>query len=164
MAQSKFIIGYIISLLATSVFAATVTGTLPINASVSAVCNINPGSLNFGSYDPISANSTNALTATGTFGILCTKGTSVTLSLNTGVNNTHAIGTTRAMVSGTNYLSYELYTSAARNTVWDTTNTVIVISTTKNTTTQSVWGTIPAGQDIQGGLTYTDSVIITASF
>jgi spore coat protein U-like protein len=69
------------------------------------------------------------------------------------------------MKSGRNSLGYNLYISAARNVVWGdgagASSTMIV---NKNrTTTLSVFGQIPAGQDVAVGI-YTDSITIIINF
>ena len=114
----------------------------------------------------MSANATVDLTATGSFGIACTKSDVATLSISTGNNGSHATtGYTRAMNNGSNYLSYELYTSSARTTVWGATagNQVTYTSAGLASATVYVYGKVLHGQDLPAG-NYADSVTVTASF
>jgi spore coat protein U-like protein len=69
------------------------------------------------------------------------------------------------MKSGGNILNYNLYTSAARIVVWgDGSGGSSTMSVNRNnTTTLSVFGQIPAGQDAAVGA-YTDNITTTISF
>jgi len=144
--------------------AATATANLAVTATVPTNCTIAAGTLAFGSYDPLVAQKTTALASTGTFTVSCTKGTVYTVALDVGANSTHATGTTRAMASGTNYLSYEIYTDSAHTTVWNTTNTMGGTSASKGTVyTMTAYGQIAAGIDAATG-SYTDTVTETVTF
>lgn len=147
------------------VCAETVTGSVAALAVVDANCRMSGGSLNFGAYDPLVTNASAPLDGEGSFSITCAKGTTAVISISPGENSAHAVGTSRAMSSGSAYLSYDLFTAANRSTVWSTLNTVTYLSTSKNATnTLSVWGRIPPGQNVPGGVTYSDVVTVTAAF
>jgi spore coat protein U-like protein len=142
----------------------TITSNLAVSATVGTNCTMGAASMPFGVYDPLVANASTAAQAMGTISISCTNGTVANITLDNGQNASHASGTTRAMLSGTsNYLSYELYTSAARSTVWNSTNTVTYTSGGTGPGTVNVYGTIPAGQNAHTG-SYADTVIATATF
>jgi spore coat protein U-like protein len=143
--------------------AGTVTSNVAVSATVNTNCSMGVASVPFGVYDPLVVNASTIAQATGTISISCTKGTTATITLDNGQNASHASGTTRAMISGANYLSYELYTSAAHSTVWNATNSVLYTSTGTGAGTVNVYGTIPAGQNANTG-SYADTVIATASF
>ena len=163
----KFIamIPFIIALsILKSAIAATTGGTLPVSTLVTANCSLSSATMNFGNYDPITANASSPLPAVTTFQISCTKGANVTITLNKGLYGTYATGTTRAMSSGSgHYLSYELYSNPARSTVWNATSPVQFNSTSSNALTETVYGQIPAGQNAFAG-SYSDTVTITATF
>lgn len=150
-------------------YAGTATGTLSVTASVAQNCLINSPTLAFGAYDPIVTNATTALSATATATFTCTEGaSSVYVTANTGNNGTHATGTTRAMAgSGSTYLSYDLYTDSGHTVVWNTTNsgghTYAPTFAASQTATATVYGQIPAGQNVQVS-SYTDSVTMTINF
>jgi len=144
-------------------FAATATTKMNVTASVTGTCTLaSPVALAFGAYDPIGANATanldvspNALTVT------CAKGVTAQISLDTGSN---AQGTTRRLSDGTNFLTYEIYTSAARTTVWNTTNTVTYVASSKAPSPIPVYGRIPSGQDVAVSSGYADVVNATVTF
>jgi len=148
--------------------AGTTTGSLSVSATISNNCVFGTSTMAFGAYDPVGANKSTALTATGTVGITCTSGDGITLTANTGSNSTHAAGScatatcSRAMANGTNYLSYDLYTSAADTTVWNGVNTVAATGTGAAQTV-NVYGYIPAATVDPAG-TYNDTVTVTATF
>lgn len=143
----------------------TTTGTVGVSAAIVASCSITGSTLAFGSYDPIVANLTAALSASGSaLSVACTRGaTGVSVQLDAGTNGTHAVGTTRAMASGANYLSYELYTTSGLTTVWNTTNTISYAPTSMAATSLTVYGNVPGGQDAFVA-NYSDSVTATVNF
>jgi len=149
--------------------ASTATGSLTVNASVTQNCLINSPTLAFGAYDPIVTNLSTAATGTATATFTCTEGASaVYVTANTGSNNAHASGTTRAMAgTGSTYLSYELYTDAAHTVVWNTTNsggpTFTPTFAASQTANATIYGQIPAGQNVTVS-NYTDSITMTINF
>jgi spore coat protein U-like protein len=143
--------------------AGSVTGSLAVTASISSNCTVNASTMPFGAYDPIVANKTIALNATGAISITCNISTPATVTLNAGLYGAFATGTTRAMKDGAaDYLSYELYTSAARTTVWNASNSVGYVGT-GSASPLSVYGQILAAQT-KPAASYSDSVGITVSF
>jgi spore coat protein U-like protein len=154
--------------LAVALAGSTATNNASISAAIVANCTITGSAVAFGNYDPIVTNRTAALTASASaLSVACTRDApNVWIALDTGRNGTHASGTTRAMASGTNYLSYELYTSAAMTTAWGTTNgtnTVTYSPTSMAATSFTVYGKIPGGQDAAAA-SYSDSVTATVNF
>ena len=157
------------------VAAATSTGTLEVTASVVQKCNVSAPTLAFGNYDPVTVNAGAPLNGTTLAKFECTRGsTGVYVTANTGQNGPHATGTcavakcTRAMSDGVgNYLSYDLYTDAARTNVWNTTNTdghvYRPVFTSGRIQSATVYGQIPAAEDVPGG-NYTDSVEMVINF
>ncbi len=139
---------------------------LPWSASVA--CTISAvGSVAFGSYDVFALNPT---PGTGAFSVgSCSKnaqgGRSYTAALSTGSSGSFA---TRTMKNGTSTLQYNLYTTLQNATVWgDASGSTAIISNTpanfSATTTHTIYGLIPPGQDVSAG-NYADSVIITITF
>lgn len=116
--------------------------------------------VNFGAYNVFSAVSGNGV---GSLGIRCQGGGgSFAVTLSTGWSNSYAL---RIMRSGTNQLNYNLYTDGARTVVWGngSGNSSIQAVTGNSTTTLTVYGQIPAGQDAAVG-NYTDGIIATVTF
>lgn len=140
--------------------------TLQVSATVASKCLMQGETLSFGTYDPASANNTAALNATGSLQIKCTRNTSATISMDSGQYASQAAGTSRAMRSadGENYLSYDLYLDPARSTVWNDVNKAVYSAASGGVTSAiSIYGTVPASQDVGDGQ-YNDVVTITANF
>jgi spore coat protein U-like protein len=148
--------------------AGTTTGSLSVSATIANNCNFGTSTMPFGAYDPVVTNASTALTVTGSVNLTCTKSDSITLTANAGQNGGHASGTcataacTRAMISGSNYLSYELYTSNADSTVWNSSNGISATATGSSQTV-SIYGYIPAAS-VQPAGSYADTVTVTATF
>jgi spore coat protein U-like protein len=158
--------------------AATDTTNIAVTATVSQGCSISTTTaLAFGAYDPIGANATAALNATGQISVACSKGaTGLTIGMN---NGTHVVGTQRQMqgATATDILLYNLFqpptnvpgvACAATGTIpWNTTAPAGVLTLSnapsKAARLYNVCGTIPGGQDATTGA-YTDTVIATLNF
>lgn len=136
-------------------------------------CTIGTSALAFGSYDPLAAT---PVDANGTVQVACTPnlfevvfGVSVTVALGTGSSSTYASRTLRQGTMST--LSYNLYTTAARNTIWGNgtggtqTRGAAIGGLLGEASPYSfvVYGRIPAGQDPGAGL-HSDAVIVTVTF
>ena len=127
-----------------------------------------PAAVAFGSYNPISGT---ADTTTGNIAVTCSAlvlfTASYVISLSTGASGSY---TTRFMNLTGNHLNYNLYTQAARTTVWGdgTAGTVTVsdsytaigLSETRNYT---VYGLLPALQAVPAGA-YTDTITVTVTY
>lgn len=142
----------------------TTTGTVSISGAITQNCTISASTLPFGTYNVLSGSAlqTNA----SAISVACTRGSSaVTIGLNTGSNAAHASnGMTRAMSNGAGgYLSYDLYTSATYGTVWNSSNTISYSPTSLATTSFTVYGRIPALQNVVVG-SYTDNITATVTF
>jgi spore coat protein U-like protein len=140
------------------------TASLTVSASVSKNCTITTAPVNFGAYDPVTANATAPLDGTGTVTVTCTKGAPAKVGLSVGSN---AQGTTRRMSGGTAaYLTYELYKDTGRATVWgDTLDTALDVppAPDRNPRAFTVYGRVTATQDVAVG-NYTDTVLATVNF
>lgn len=141
--------------------AATASASVTITASVAANCAVTSGSVAFGAYDPIVANDTADLDASGTFTVRCTKGVTAQVGLDNGGNYS---ASTRRMNAGAEYLNYALYRNAGRTTVWDNTaSRVAYTAANKSPFTMTIYGRVPGGQDVGVG-SYTDTVQAIAEF
>lgn len=142
-------------------FAGSSSANVNVNASVASNCKFSGvNSLYFGDYDHTLSSPTDA---TGQANLSCTKGTSVVLSINNGL---HASGPQRRLNDGSGQLlNYQIYTTPARNVIWDTSNTVSFVASTSAVTVIPLYGRMPAGQGGGAGTGgYTDTVTITATF
>ena len=151
--------------------ASAATGTFNVVSSivVASVCTYNGSpTLAFASYDPIVANATAAATATGALSITCPDTLAYTVTANLGSNSGHASGScatttcSRAMVSGGNYLSYDIYTTSGLTTVWNSTNGIAGTGSGVAQTV-NVYGYIPPAQVAPAG-SYADTVTVTVTF
>lgn len=115
----------------------------------------------FGVYDVFALVANN--NGVGSLTIHCQGGgPQAVVALSTGQSNTYA---PRRMKSGANTMSYNLYTSAGRTVVWgDGSGASQTLAISANsTTTLSIFGQIPAGQDAAVGA-YSDSVTAVVNF
>lgn len=140
------------------------SANLGVSASVANNCTISTSPLAFGSYDPVVANASTNLDATGTVTVACTKGATATIGLGLGSN---AAGNTRRMTDGSsNFLSYEVYQDSSRATVWGNSGADLLspsAAPSKNTRDFTVYGRVPSNQDVPAG-SYTDTVTATVNF
>ena len=140
------------------------SASLTVSATVTQNCTITTTPVNFGAYDPVSANATAPLDGLGSVVVTCTRGAAAKVALSTGSN---AEGTTRRMSQGAAaYLAYELYKDPSRLTVWgDTLDTALDIpaAPSRIARTYTVYGRVAAAQDATVGA-YTDTVLATVNF
>ncbi len=147
-----------------------------INATVNDNCTIATSTLDFGSYDPISANAESALTGTGAVTVQCTMDTAATVTLSGGMNS-GGDATDRYMIGGDLRpsgdspdsgepvnLAYGLYSDASMTQQWgdELTNGVAHVGTGLETEL-TVYGRVPGGQNVAANQYY-DTVIATVTF
>jgi spore coat protein U-like protein len=159
---------------ATTALAAQTTGTFNVTATVPATCKLTTASnLGFGTIDPTGTGAATPYAALGssTINFHCTKGTAYWIWLDPGQNGASAVGTTRAMKSGSDFLSYELYTAATYDAahVWantGTTGTNVASGNGGGTGGDSVtvFGVVPAGQYPTPSAGYTDQITVTINY
>jgi spore coat protein U-like protein len=148
---------------ALSAWAATDTVTFQVTASVLSACDVQATNHAFGTYTPSSGT---PLDGTSTVSVYCTSGTPYTLSLDVGTGGGDF--TARQMGSGGNQMSYNLYTTNARSTVWGdgsgSTGTISGNGSGLLTAAQHiVYGRIAINQDVAPG-SYTSTVTVTVTF
>ena len=169
--------------IATSSWGGSATANLAVSASVPQVCIIETSPVGFGPYDPIVAQATNALPASGAVILKCTKGSNPALTI--GLGNGSNFSVSRRMTDGTNFLAYGLYqppdgtpgSACATPPTVAWTNAGAGLLTTGVTAwgltvglaldgklSFSVCGLVPAGQDAVVGASYTDTVVATVNF
>ncbi len=143
-------------LTAGSAMALTDTSPLTVNATVVGNCRITgTGTISFTNYDPTDSSPNNA---DGSVTVRCTNGVSYTIY----------IGTDRTMNSGStgDSLPYELYSDAARSSVWGSTLAAGegYASISNAESTKTIYGQIAAYEDVQAAGDYTDTVTITVEW
>lgn len=142
-------------------YAATATGTLGVTINITSGCVVDagPNLLDFGAA---LATITAPIAASTTFDVTCDNTTAYTVALNGGVS---ADITAREMRQGGNSVSYQLYTDAARSTVFgDGTNGSTVAGTGSGSAQAiTVYGTVPPQAGLTPGI-YNDTVTITVTY
>ncbi|HEY7205165.1 MAG TPA: spore coat U domain-containing protein [Methylomirabilota bacterium] len=147
-----------------SAVAQTDTDTFNVSTNVSKNCSITTSPVAFGVYDPVVANATTPLDATGAVIVTCTKGAGTRINLNNGSNATG--GNRRMSAGGGNFLTYQLYQDSGRTTTWGSgasAGQTVSGAPSKAPRTFTVFGRVPAGQDVPAG-SYTDTVVATIQF
>ena len=122
-------------------------------------CTISATGVNFGAYDP---RSSTAKDSTGGVTLNCPSNRSGVVSMTKGGSTTYF---PRRMMSGTNQLTYNLFTNSTRSTGWgDGTGGSATSSVARGFSgTLIIYGRIPAGQNVRAG-SYTDTVTVTVTF
>lgn len=139
-------------------------------APASTACTVTATDHAFGNYLPLSGNATDAtsditVNCSGPVGLLVT----IAISLGTGSSGSYS---PRMMYKSTDTLSYNLYTNAARNTVWgDGTGGTSTIGYTlllpllgNDSRTDTVYGRIPANQTTAVPGYYSDIITVTVDY
>ena len=141
--------------------------TLPLNVhALLANCTASLASIGFGSYaSPGTANSDSS----GTVSVTCT-GVNVLVSYSIALGTGSGSYANRKLISGTNFLSYNMYIDPTRLQIWgdgsagtSTITNAYLLGLTSVTTATPVYGRIPGGQSQPAG-TYNDTVIVTVTY
>jgi spore coat protein U-like protein len=135
-----------------------------VTATVSSECSVSTATLNFGAYDPVSANLIAPKDSTSVINVYCTKNTLATVALDNGL---WFSGGNRRIQSGLgDFLNYQLYTDAGHSIIWNAVNTDSGTSTSKLTPINggfTAYGRIFPGQDVRAG-SFTDTVLVTVNY
>jgi len=141
------------------------TSNMTVSATVTNNCTISAGALAFGNYNPTVAT---AVDAAATLTLTCTLNASTTITLDEGLHagggSTPAVPIRRMVNSVTNFLSYTLYTTSGRTTVWNGTTGVAYTGTGVADTSVQVFGRIPGSQSSLPSGSYTDTIVATITF
>jgi spore coat protein U-like protein len=155
---------------ATPAMAASQQTNLSVSSTVPANCTISTTAIDYGNYDPISANTTGGadVTGSGTITYTCTSGTTATITLdqgsNSGAGSTDASPVRRLTDGDGNSLGYQLYTNIERTTVWGNTGgTGLGVTGNGSAQGATVYGKINNGQNAAVG-TYSDTVTATITY
>jgi spore coat protein U-like protein len=124
-------------------------------------CTISTTPVAFGDYNVLSAT---PKTTTGSVTYQCTLGVNIIVTLGRGSSSTFD---PRTMRNGAEVLNYNLYREATFQNIWGDgtggTQTYTSAATVLFATTVTVYGQLPAGQNVAAG-SYTDSVVATIIF
>jgi spore coat protein U domain-containing protein, fimbrial subunit CupE1/2/3/6 len=127
-----------------------------------AECTISTSAVSFGTYNVFD---TSSLDTTGSVTFNCTDNANITIKLDKGGAATF---NPRRLLNGSVQLNYNLYTDAARTTIWGDgsggTSFYSNPSTPQNqNVTVTVYGRIPARQDVSAG-SYANAVVATVNW
>jgi spore coat protein U-like protein len=169
MGWSRWLGAALLPLLAVALMGSTTTDTESVTATVTQMCSVSsPIPLAFGNYDPVVTNRTTPLeVAIAAISVACTRGsTGVTIGLGASANTASCPTPSgqRCLLSGTNVLDYQIYTTSGYSTIWESPNTVSYSSTSMAASLFTVYGEIPAGQNAVVSASYTDTVVATVNF
>jgi len=143
---------------------AAVSANMDIGVVVDSSCAITTTSVSFPSYEPMGTNATAPDDSTGgSVTVTCTTGTSGHITIGHGNNWT---GSQARMVNGTasTYLPYALYQDSSHSVVWDSITGMTISAASDGTPRMfTVYGRIPAGQNVVGGA-YADTVSVAMNF
>ena len=139
-------------------------------ASAATTCSLATGNAVFGSYDVFSPGSLDTST---TVVITCSRSggpQNITIDMAIGPGSYGGTTFNRKMkTNGGDLLRYNLFKDAGKTAIWgqvsglDTfTQTLAVPNKSSAQLTATIYGSIPAGQDVSKGL-YSDSVVITVT-
>jgi spore coat protein U-like protein len=148
--------------------AATAQQTINVSAQVNASCSLSTVALNFGVYDPLVTNATADLTAQTDISVTCTNNASTTISLSSGGQATTGAGATRQLTDGAatpHFLTYSLYSDAARGTPWGDGTLAPLLAYTGTGALQpvTIYGKVDKAQSATAG-SYTDVITATITF
>lgn len=139
-------------------FAASTTTTFQVTANVAAQCNVSAANLAFGAVDPLGGNVDQTTTVT----VKCTKNSAYTVGLNAGATSGASIAQ-RLMANGSETMQYNLFTDAARATIWGNSAGSWVAGTGAGLGTAqvlTVYGRVPTGQTGLAVGSYTETAIL----
>ncbi|WP_052417570.1 Csu type fimbrial protein [Cellvibrio mixtus] len=138
-----------------------VNGCLLNNTSTN---GLSLGALNFGNiYATTAPLNANTATGSGSIQLRCTPGTTAKITIGAGLYGTGVNDRKMRLGVGTSTLNYQLYTSAARSTVWDDVTGVSILLSDDTTRTFPVYGRIPVQATPANG-NYSDQVLVTLSY
>jgi spore coat protein U-like protein len=138
----------------------TAPATMTVTATVGSSCVLGTvTNVSFGTYVPGTESD-----ATGAFTLNCTTGAPVSVAISGGNGSGHSQGTdTRAMLSGSNFLSYDMFQDGAHTTAWPI-SAGVATTGTGNPVRFSVFGRVSSGLTGVVAGSYSDTVNIVASF
>jgi spore coat protein U-like protein len=150
--------------------AGTATANMAVQITITASCTINATTLDFLSNAGTVLVSSN-VDAQANVSVTCTSGSPYSIGMNNGAN---ASASQRRMISGGNFLNYNLYTDTARTAAWTTTTqtasctggagTCVLGTGTGSSQSVTIYGRVPSIGTAPPPGTYTDTVTMTITY
>jgi spore coat protein U-like protein len=141
----------------TCALATMITASLRVQATVNKECTVSAANLTFPADDPGNTQNDGSTTVT----VNCTKNTTYIVGLTAGTTPGATIAQ-RLMASGADLMNYNLYTDAARSSIWGNTAGSWVSGTGAGMGTPqalTVYGRVAGGQTKLMAATYTEPAI-----
>jgi spore coat protein U-like protein len=127
------------------------------HAAAAAGCSVNTLGVNFGVYDVFSSQPADI---SGSITVSCAASTGYSVGISTGFGSYSV----RIMTNGQYTLSYNLFTDAARTSIWgDGTGGTATVNATDTGNTYSVYGRVAPRQNVAVG-DYNDLVTVTVTY
>lgn len=153
----------LLSLAGPSVQAATATANFNVTATVLAGCSVAAiNDLAFGNYDNTVGNTLTSTTAN----VTCSLATPYSMIISLGNSSTGS--NVRRMTDGASpahFLAYNVYTDAARTTIWPSSGTTVTGTGLGVAVPTVIYGSVPAGQaaNVSPG-SYSDVLVFTVNY
>jgi spore coat protein U-like protein len=155
--------------------ATTVTGQISSTLILTSSCQVNGvggstglnfGALNFGTANSLFTTATGQVLGGGggALSILCSSGTSPSLTIQGGSNDGKSTGGTRALFDGVaNYVPYDLYTDTAHSNLIAIGGVIALAASTGVAQSVNIYGRAVGKAGLPAG-TYTDTINVTLTF
>jgi spore coat protein U-like protein len=155
--------------------ATTVTGQISSTLILTSSCQVNGvggstglnfGALNFGTANSLFTTATGQVLGGGggALSILCSSGTSPSLTIQGGSNDGKSTGGTRALFDGVaNYVPYDLYTDSGHSQIVAINGVINLAPSTGVAQTVNLYGQAVGKAGLPAG-TYTDTVSVQLTF
>ena len=146
---------------ATAAQAASTTSQFSVSMTINSSCTIvSTAALNFGSQGVL----TSAVAQTTTLQVQCTNTTAYNIGLDAGTGSGATVAA-RKMTSGSNTVTYSLYSDSGHTAVWGNTIGTNTVSATGNGAAQSytIYGQVPAQTTPAPG-SYSDTITVTVTY
>jgi spore coat protein U-like protein len=149
--------------------AGTATANLTVQITITASCTINAATLDFGS-NAGTAVAASAVNGSTTVSVTCTNGSPYSIGMD---NGAHVSANQRRMMSGSNYLNYNLYVDSGHTNPWTTGSSNSACTTTGDcylgtgsgsAQTVNIYGQVPSVGSAPPPGAYTDTVTMTITY
>ncbi|WP_338801390.1 spore coat protein U domain-containing protein [Pseudomonas sp. RSB 5.4] len=155
--------------------ATTVTGQITSSLILTSSCQVNGaggttglnfGALNFGTANSLFTTATGQVLGGGggALSILCSSGTTPTVTVGAGANDGKSTGGARALYDGVaNYVPYDLYTDSGFSTLLPVNGTINLAPSTGTAQTVNIYGQAKGKAGLPAG-TYIDTIAVQLTF
>ncbi|MBK5374082.1 spore coat protein U domain-containing protein [Pseudomonas sp. TH43] len=155
--------------------ATTVTGQITSSLILISSCQVNGaggttglnfGALNFGTTNSLFTTASGQVLGGGggALSILCSNGTTPTITVGAGANDGKSTGGARALYDGVaNYVPYDLYTDSGFSTLLPVNGTINLAASTGTAQTVNIYGQAKGKAGLPAG-TYTDTIAVQLTF